>query len=280
MKEFIGGVCLSVVVTGLIVAVWLGRRRRRTAAGPVEASDFDGELAQLTGELAHELKNPLSTIKVNLTLIREALDDIESVAGSEDQRHRLAGAMRKIAVVGKEADRLDRILDGFLRYVRSPELQFEKADLNVLVGDMVDFYSPQARSHSLTVRQSLADGPLIGRVDPVALKQVLLNLFINAQQAMDNGGELMIRTFRRGGLGVIHVSDTGKGIAPERLPAIFQPYQSSRAGGTGLGLATAKKIVQAHSGTITVHSELGKGTAFAITLPLANEDANSDEAAK
>lgn len=249
-------------------------RHGRIAPPP---ADPDEELTRLTGELAHEIKNPLSTIKVNLKLAEEALQDVDlSDPGRvlwDQSRQRLAGALRKIAIIQKETDRLEQILDGFLKYVRRPDLQLETVDLNELVGDMIDFYSPQAYSHSLTVRQSLAKMPLTCRVDPGAVKQVLLNLFINAQQAMDTGGDLMIRTARRSGCAVVQVNDTGRGIPPERLATLFRPYQSSRSSGMGLGLATAKKIIEAHRGDIAVHSEVGKGTSFTISLPLAEEDA-------
>jgi two-component system, NtrC family, sensor histidine kinase HydH len=97
---------------------------------------------------------------------------------------------------------------------------------------------------------------------------------------MDKSGELMIRTLRQAGRAVVQISDTGKGIPPERLSSIFQPYHSSRSGGTGLGLATAKKIVEAHGGTISVHSEVGKGTSFTIELPLMDLSAEAaDESA-
>ena len=188
--------------------------------------------------------------------------------------------MRKITVIQKEMDRLEQILDGFLRYVRRPDLQLMTMDLNELVSDMIDFYSPQAHRHALTVRHGSCAEPLMCKVDPGALKQVLLNLFINAQQAMDSGGELMIRTDRRPDGAVIQINDTGKGIPPERLPTIFRPYSSSRSGGTGLGLATAKKIVEAHHGTISVHSELGKGTSFTIGLPLVDTDPGAGKTAK
>jgi signal transduction histidine kinase len=100
------------------------------------------------------------------------------------------------------------------------------------------------------------------------LKQVILNLFINAQQAMENGGDLMVRTDRRQNDAVIEISDTGTGIEPERLNSIFDAHYSSRPHGSGLGLPTAKKIIDAHKGTITVNSEPGKGTSFTINLPL------------
>jgi signal transduction histidine kinase len=220
------------------------------------------ELSKLTGELAHEIKNPLSTIKVNLELAMEELK------GPSKNDQTAARALKKITVVQKETDRLEQILDGFLRYVSRPELQLASVNINELLSDMVDFYSPQAYSHSITIRQGLSSEPLVCKVDASMLKQVVLNLFINAQQAMNSGGELMIRTGRQKENAVIQIGDTGKGIAADKLPDLFKPYCSFRLNGTGLGLATAKRIVEAHNGTIAVDSEPGKGTLFTIRLPL------------
>lgn len=284
MKAFLSGVILTLLIGVPVVALWLRRNNRRMAADHQRGEDIDRELAKLTGELAHEIKNPLSTIKVNLKLAQEALEDVEpgelAPAVSDRSGHALASAQRKISVIQKETDRLDQIVDGFLQYVRQADLQLARVDLNELVGDMIDFYSPQAYSHALTVRHGLAAGPLISRVDAGALKQVLLNLFINAQQATKQGGELMIRTSRRGNRAILQISDTGEGIAPAKLPSVFRPYYSSRSGGTGLGLATAKKIVEAHDGTITVHSDLGKGTSFTIGLPLVDGNPPTSEASQ
>ncbi len=284
MKGFLGGVFVTLLVLGAAIAAMRRKAGRTARTGDPQPANPDEELARLTGELAHEIKNPLSTIKVNLTLAKEAMEDVDLAEPQRvlwDQcRHKLASALRKIGIIQKETDRLEQILDGFLKYVRRPDLQLATVDLNELVSDMVDFYSPQAYSHGLTVRHSLATGPLMCRVDAGALKQVLLNLFINAHQAMEAGGDLMVRTARRGDRAVIQVNDTGRGIPPERLPTIFYPYYSSRSGGTGLGLAAAKKIVEAHEGTISVHSEPGKGTSFTIELPLENPDSRrSDETA-
>ena len=206
MNEFLGGV-LDVDVAGGSGCCGDAVAVRTAAAESLcqQAADPDEELTRLTGELAHEIKNPLSTIKVNLKLAEEALEDVDLSDPSrvlwDQSRQRLAGASRKIAVIQKETDRLEQILEGFLKYIRRPDLQLATVDLNELVSDMIDFYSPQAYSHSLTVRQSLANVPLTCRVDAGALKQVLLNLFINAQQAMDTGGELMIRTAPTGQTG-------------------------------------------------------------------------------
>lgn len=232
-------------------------------------------LGRLTGQLAHEIKNPLSTIKVNLKLISEELNDLRSVESgslsSAGVNQRFERAIRKIAVIQKETDRLEQILDGFLRYLDRAELRLASVDVNELISDMVDFYRPQAYSHSITLRQCLYDKPLVYRLDADMLKQVILNLFINAQQAMKDGGELMIRTDRGAENVMIQISDTGNGITPEILPHIFDAYYSTRSQGRGLGLPTAKKIIESHGGTINVDSVPGKGTSFTIKLPIHDE---------
>ncbi|MCE5341724.1 MAG: two-component sensor histidine kinase [Planctomycetaceae bacterium] len=220
------------------------------------------ELSRLTGGLAHEMKNPLSIVKVNLKLISEDL------AASKDQN--TVRAAKKIAVVQKETDRLEQILEDFLRYIRKTELHPASVDINKLVSDMIDFYSPQATSRSITIRQAMCGEPLICFVDSNSLKQVLLNLFINAQQAMP-GGELIVTTQKMNNDAVITVTDTGKGIEPENLEKIFDAYYSTKVGGSGLGLPTSKKIIEAHKGSIKVDSIIGKGTSFTILLPLESK---------
>jgi len=218
-------------------------------------------LGRLLGVIAHEIKNPLSTIKVNLRLIDEELQTCS------DQH--VARARRKLAVIDKETTRLEQILDSFLHYADRSGPKLAPLDINSIVGDMVDFFLPQALAHSIKMRQCLYKEPLICRLDADMLKQAILNLLINAQQAIGPSGELMVQTSRDGQSAQIQISDTGKGIPAERLAHIFEPYQSSRPNGTGLGLATVKKIIDAHKGTISVASEPGKGTAFTISLPLS-----------
>lgn len=270
MQWFICGFVLALLAVVPIVVLFLHKKLSKNQRN--KNGHLIEELSKLTGELAHEIKNPLSTIKVNLKLVSEELEDSASAEfseiGTEKNDRRFTRALRKIAVIQKETDRLEQILDGFLRYVDRTELQLATADINELIGDMVDFYSPQAHSHSITIRQGLYNEPLICKVDTDMLKQVVLNLFINAQQAMSEGGELMIRTDRQQNDAIIQINDTGSGIAPERLPHLFDAYPSFRPKGSGLGLPIVKKIVEAHSGTIKVDSEPGKGTSFTIRLPV------------
>jgi two-component system, NtrC family, sensor histidine kinase HydH len=225
------------------------------------------QLARLTGQLAHEIKNPLSIIKINLKLASEDLEESGSSESGQKVSRQVARALKKIAVISRETDRLEQILDSFLRYLDKTELQPSRIDLNELVSDMIDFYSPQAYSRSVLIRQAFYSEPLICTIDADMLKQVLLNLFINAQQAMPEGGELMIKTSRQSEEAIISISDTGVGIAPDKVNRIFDAFYSSKSDGTGLGLPTAKKIVEAHGGAIKVDSEPGKGTCFTISLP-------------
>ena len=230
------------------------------------------ELSKLTGQLAHEIKNPLSTIKINLKLVSEELVDLSSAESSEfpseKNNHRFARALRKISVIQKETDRLEQILDGFLKFLDKTELQPRLVDINELVSDMIDFYAPQLYSRSIAIRQGLYNQPLICKIDPDMIKQVILNLLINAQQAMTEGGELIVRTDKNNENAVIQINDTGIGIKPDELPYIFNAYYSTRPQGSGLGLPTAKKIIDEHKGTIEVNSEVGKGTSFTIKLPI------------
>lgn len=224
--------------------------------------------ANLIGVLAHEIKNPLSTIKVNLKLIAEDLQKEAFSASKQGENLAVNRLLNKISVVQKETDRLEHILDGFLRYTDDAALTLSHIDINELMSDMVDFFGPQARSHSIIVRTFFAPEQLICKIDENMIKQVVLNIFLNAQQAMADGGELMIRTDRHGSDAVIQISDTGSGIAADKLEKIFDMYYSTKPDGAGLGLAIASRIIQKHKGSITVISEPGRGTAFTLKLPL------------
>jgi len=257
---FVFGFVLGLIVVLLVAFLMHRMGIVRICRGGNEHSRKLEELAKLTGRLAHEIKNPLSTIKVNLKLITE---DLEAELSTPPK------CIRKIEVVQNETDRLVDILDDFLHYIGQPELRPKNVKINDLVGEMVDFYGPQADRNNIKIRLGLSDKPSICNIDVNMVKQVLLNLFINAQQAMPNGGELIIRTNTLGRSAVIEVSDTGQGIPPGNIEKIFEAYHTSRSGGSGLGLAIARKIIDAHNGSIKVESQQGRGSSFVITLPIA-----------
>ncbi len=262
MFEWIAGLVIGAIAGVFGLAVFRSRSK-----APPESSVCSQQLeslSRLTGELAHEIKNPLSTIKINLRLASEQLQRAFDRDKDNDQ---VGQALRKVGVVRKETDRVEQILEDFLQYIKNPELQLESTDLNEHVGEVIDFFMPHAHTHRITLRSRLHSEPLICRIDSDMIKQVLLNLFLNAQEVMAEGGELIVETGKQGDGVFIRVSDTGCGIAPADLERIFEPYYSSKQGGSGLGLATAERIVEAHHGRIRVDSAPGKGSAFTIELP-------------
>ena len=251
------GCAVSMAAAG----VWAYRRLVLLERRAVRAERL-AELGTLTGGLAHEIKNPLSTIVLNLQLLEE---DIEpgNPAG--------ARVANRLHVVQREAVRLREILDDFLRYAGKIELNREPIELNALLDELVDFFSPQAQLNRVQVRLSKAGGPVMARVDVRLIKQAVLNLMINAVQAMGatGGGELILSTRAGGPRGgaVIEVIDTGPGIPAEAIDQIFEAYYSTKSGGTGLGLAMARRIVEEHGGRLVASSEVGKGSCFTVELP-------------
>src|SRR5688500_7111820 len=252
---------LSSLALGSAVALAAYRRIDRLQRRARQAERL-AELGTLTGGLAHEIKNPLSTIQLNLQLLREDLPDHEPSTGR---------IVNRLTTVQKEASRLRDILDDFLRFAGKMELDRKPVDVNRLLEEMVDFFHPQAQLQrvQLRVKPANGDGALVAPVDERLMKQALLNLMINALHAMPQaGGEIILSSARDGDRLHIDVTDTGRGMEPEVLERIFQAYYSTKKGGHGLGLAISKRIVEEHGGTIGAVSEVGKGTRFRIELPL------------
>ncbi len=248
----LGGLALAAA------AVWAAYRRIDRLQRRARQAERLAELGTLTGGLAHEIKNPLSTIQLNLQLLREDLPE------DEPSTPRI---VNRLTTVQKEASRLRDILDDFLRYAGKMELDRKPLDLNRLLEEMVDFFNPQAQLQRVQLRLRPAEGPLVVPADERMLKQALLNLMINALHAMPQGGDLILSARRADGRTVIDVIDTGRGIEPDALPRIFQAYYSTKKGGHGLGLAISKRIIEEHGGSIAATSEVGKGTDFRIELP-------------
>jgi len=225
-------------------------------------------LARLAAGLAHEIKNPLSTMAINLALLDEewsrAKDGAEPSA--RDKR-----CQKRVHTLQREVKRLETIVDDFLRYARGGEINRAPHDLVALVRDVLDFVEPEDTLAGIRHHAELPFGLPLVMLDAGAFKQALLNLFVNARQAMTSGGELIVRMRREGNWVDVSVTDTGTGMTPEALERCFDVYWSTKKGGTGLGLPTTKRIVEEHGGRIGVVSEPGRGTSFSIVLPLLVE---------
>lgn len=229
------------------------------------------ELGAMTRGLAHEIKNPLSTIGLNVQLLTEGIEDLG--LGEEDR----GPLVRRLGSLGREAERLRGILTDFLEYAGELRVEPRRADLNATVDELIDFFLPQAESQGVRVRSDLAGGELLAWIDPAHIKQAVLNLMLNAVQAMAKqpegvARELILRTGARTvedgeDIAVLHVIDTGPGIPTEVMERVFDPYFTTKSGGSGLGLPAARRIIEAHGGALEVHSEPGRGTDFVVSLP-------------
>ena len=215
------------------------------------------EMGKLAAGLAHELKNPLSTLKLNLQLMEE---DLAQLPGAQR-------SLTRLSTLKKEAERLRQTLDDFLKFAGRIELRLESVSLNSLIEHLIDFIHPQAQATKVRVLTALAPEDPHCLLDSNLIKQALLNLLLNAMQAMPNGGELLIRTLCEAGSVILYVSDTGVGIPSENLPHIFDAYFTTKKGGTGLGLPTTRRIIEEHNGHISLTSEPGKGTSFRVDIP-------------
>ena len=275
----------------LLTASLITRRLVRLRAAEQRALRQErlAELGALTGGLAHEIKNPLSTIGLNVQLASEAISDSQL---PEDDK---ATLVRRVETVSREATRLANILNDFLRFAGRIKLAPIESDAREVVEELVDFYRPQCELHRVVLRADLPAAPARARFDPALLKQALLNLLINATQAMSGPPatagdaptrELMVRIGVLPDELVIHVIDTGPGIPADKHAEIFRPYVTGRKGGSGLGLAVTRRIVEEHGGRIDLYSEPGKGSDFVIRLPIEGPrdvqsgDADDDAARK
>lgn len=217
------------------------------------------QLGALFAGFAHEVRNPLSTIGLNLQLVEEEQWDQEN---ARDRR-----TLKRIHVLKGEVARLQGILDEFLRFARIPELKKQPTDLEAFVRELVEFHGPEMQEQGVTLRGFAQPGLPKVAVDRAHLRAAIVNLLKNAREACRSGDEVIVALRREGSGVVISVTDTGPGMSAEVLAKVFLPYFSTKKSGTGLGLPTVKRIVEEHGGKVSVSSEPGKGTLFTLWFP-------------
>lgn len=228
-------------------------------------------LNRLLAGVAHEVKNPLNAMTIHLELLRQKLRaGVKPAPGADDATPPVLPAlMTHVSIIGDEIRRLDHVVQGFLRFSRPEELQLEPVDVTPLVQDVADIVRPQAEQEGIQLVLGV-EAALAVQADRPMLRQALLNLALNAIDAMPDGGMLSFNARPIGDTQVeLDVTDTGVGIAPEHLARVFDLYFTTREQGSGLGLSMVYRTVQLHDGTVEVESSPGRGASFRMRLPRA-----------
>jgi signal transduction histidine kinase len=269
--------------TGALVGVMLIARNVEYLSQVESTIRYSRKLAalgRLSAGVAHEVKNPLNAMMIHLELLRQhvAPSALASVRGAG--RGPLGidtaapgapapEALQHVDVIAREIRRLDEVVQGFLKFTRPEDLKLQPVNLPDLIGDVVPVITPEAEQRGVHI--AVATGaPLEVNGDPAMLRQAILNLALNACQAMPAGGTLQLGCEAARGRRVkVTVSDTGVGIRPEHLQRIFDLYFTTKERGSGIGLSMVYRTVQMHDGEIEVQSTPGKGTTFTILLPQA-----------
>jgi len=214
------------------------------------------DLGKLTSGVAHEVKNPLNAMSIHLELLKQKLNDPS------------AEVARSLEVLGGEIHRLDRVVQGFLRFLRPQTLRLLPLDLNKLLGEVAQLAQMQGAHGGVSIVLDLDDEIPAINGDDESLRQAFLNLVLNACQAMPHGGTVTLSTERTlQGTTRAHVIDQGVGIPAEELDKIFRLYYTTKPDGNGIGLSLVYRIVQMHGGSIDVGSEVGRGTTMTVTFP-------------
>ncbi len=218
------------------------------------------ELAELAGSLAHEIKNPLSVIHMNIDLLSEDLEEIKTPASRRSQD--------RVDIVRGQCERMEALLRDFLRYTRLRDIDLVSGNLNDQIDMVLRAYQAQADAEGIDVERYLdPDLPAIS-LHSDSLQAALMNLVKNALESMEQGGQLVVRTYTTPKSVALDLIDTGRGVDSNTVLHMFEPFYTTKEGGSGLGLPTAQKIIEAHGGRISVQSELGQGTKFVLEFPI------------
>jgi signal transduction histidine kinase len=229
----------------------------RQISRQLQTADRLSAISGITAGVAHEVKNPLNAIMMHLELAR-----LKLAAGDPK-------VSPHMDVISREIQRLDRVVKTFLDFTRPVELKLTEVPLDGFVSEIVDLARPQAEAAQIRISESQQGEGAQIRVDPDLMKQAILNILVNAIEAMPGGGDLMLESGVRDDEAEIRISDTGPGIPPELHEKIFRLYFTTKKEGSGIGLAMTFRIVQLHEGGIQFSSEPGKGTKFVLRLPTA-----------
>jgi two-component system NtrC family sensor kinase len=216
-------------------------------------------IGTLASGLAHEIRNPLNAIKLNVELIESELAAAE--------RCNPAALKKRLARIHGETDQLAAILNEFLAFARPPKMELLVTDLNQYLEDLLEFYEPECRKAGIALKRDFARELYPVRIDPAQFKNVVLNLLINAREAVGEQGEITVSTRELEHEVQIRVADNGDGVKSGDEERVFEVFFSTKERGTGLGLAIARRIVEEHGGRLSLENRPGRGATFVIRLP-------------
>jgi PAS domain S-box-containing protein len=247
------------VVTGMAIILRDVTESRQRAQTAIESERLSA-ITLLAAGVAHEIGNPLNSLNIHLQLMERELKKVPAPR---------AGRLREnLRVARDEIVRLDQIINQFLGAIRPTQPELQPSAVNEVVTDTLAVMEHEIADRDILVERDLADGLPRILLDRAQLKQAFYNVIRNALQAMRSGGILRIRTEADGTNVTVSFIDSGGGIAPDQIGRLFEPYFTTKEGGTGLGLMIVQRIVREHGGSIEVESNQGHGTTFRIKLPI------------
>ena len=221
----------------------------------------DAFVESVAAGIAHEVRNPLNALQINLRILEQ------EIAGVLPDRS--AHAYEVLQSIASELTQLDHFVSEFLRYARPPQLRLARVALRALLTDLATFVGPECTRKGVRLKIEASSGLPMVLADGFQLKHALLNLVLNALRATPADGTITLGAMADGSMVRLTVSDTGEGIEVERLARVFELFFTTREGGTGLGLPIARRILEAHGGTLELTSTVGAGTTATIELPRA-----------
>ena len=256
-EHFFISMTVDLVVVSILLAI-VDRNQRRLAAANEQLAQSEkiATLGRVAAQVAHEVRNPLAGLLLYSEHLKGRLDG--KLAPADTQL-----VDKIIATINNLTATTEQILN----YARPVTLAPKKVDLNEVAPDVIQLLGTEISAHQVETKLDLSSSPVTGMLDEASIRAATLNLVLNAVQAMSGGGQLSVSKRKIGDKLCMEIKDTGPGITPERIKHIFEPFNTTKSRGLGLGMPYAQKIIHQHGGQITVESEVGKGTQVKIELP-------------
>ena len=225
----------------------------------LEQSERLATIGRMSAQLTHQIKNPLSTIGLNLDMLTE---DMESGSINRDS------FVKRISIIKGEIENLIHLSNEYLRFANISDVVIEGIDINNLIQSIVDLYQIECQNNRISVELNLSRSIPEIKGNKNELKQAIVNVFVNAMESLMNGGKILIKTYESEGSVFIEISDTGEGIDEDIIPHIFDPFYSTKEGGVGLGLSISAQIIEQMGGKIACKNNPDKGVTFTFRLPI------------